>query len=126
MSPSVGFLVLLLLRRAGTGFAPAIVWSYAAAILVTAAFHLRYVRAQREFLVTRTPWRDFILISLGEWATCAVTAAWIVHRVRDPHLPEALAVSYGAATLVRYVLRKELMQDIRGLRKDRRREEVTR
>src|SRR5947207_13793888 len=51
----VGVLVFLLLRRAGTGFAPAIVWSYPEAILVTAAFHLRYVRAQREFLVTRTP-----------------------------------------------------------------------
>jgi dolichol-phosphate mannosyltransferase len=121
-----GLLVLLLLRRAGAALAPAISVSYPAAIIVTAAFHLRYVRAQREFLLTRTPWRAFILISLGEWAACALTAAWVAHRLHDPHLPEAFAVSYGAATLMRYVLRKELMQDIRGLRKDPRSEEAAR
>ena len=31
---------------------------------------------------------------------------------------------FGAATLARYILRKELMQDIRGLRRELRKEEL--
>jgi len=34
------------------------------------------------------------------------------------------STAVGAATLTRYILRKELMQDIRGLRKEIRREEL--
>ena len=98
--------------------------SYPAAILATAVFHLRYTRTQRKFLVTRTPWRDFWIVALGEWAACAAVAAWIASRVREIHALEVFAVTYGAATLARYVLRKELMQDIRGLRRELRREDV--
>ena len=36
---------------------------------------------------------------------------------------ELFVISFGMATLTRYVLRKELMQDIRGLRRELRREE---
>jgi hypothetical protein len=98
--------------------------SYPAAVLTTAAFHLRYVRTQREFLVTKTPWRDFWLISLGEWAACALAGMWIARRVREIDALEAFVVMYGMGTLARYVLRKELMQDIRGLRRELRKEEL--
>jgi dolichol-phosphate mannosyltransferase len=119
-----GFVLFLLLTRGGTPPPNAAVASYPLAILVTAAFHFRYVRTQREFLVTRTPWRDFALISLGEWVACALVAWWIARRAPHVAPSEAFCLCYGAATVARYVLRKELMQDIRGLRREPRREEA--
>jgi dolichol-phosphate mannosyltransferase len=98
--------------------------SYLGAIATTAVFHLRYVRTQREFLVTRTPWRDFVLVAAGELVAGALTAAWMGWRAPQLHPLEVFVISYGAATVARYILRKELMQDIRGLRKDLRREEL--
>lgn len=121
-----GFAVFLVLSRSGMVPMRAATLSYPAAILATAAFHLRYVRTQREFLVTRAPWRDFVMISLGEWTTCALTSAWIASRVREIDALEVFVIAFGAATVARYVLRKELMQDIRGLRRELRREEARR
>ena len=120
----VGFAAFLVLTRTGADPARAATLSYPAAILATAAFHLRYVRTQREFLLTKTPWRDFWLISLGEWAACALAATWIARRVRAVRPAEMFVVTYAMATLARYVLRKELMQDIRGLRRELRKEEL--
>jgi dolichol-phosphate mannosyltransferase len=121
----VGLGLFLVLFGAGVVPTRAAPLSYPAAVLTTAAFHLRYVRTQREFLLTRTPWREFWLISLGEWIACAGAAAWIAHRVSSIHPLEVFALTYGAATLARYVLRKELMHDIRGLRRELRREEMS-
>jgi dolichol-phosphate mannosyltransferase len=103
-----------------TGAKPmlAAVVSYPAALLATCVFHARYVRTQREFLTTHAPWRDFTVVSLSEWAACALAAAWIAGRAREIHVLEVFALSYAAATVTRYVLRKELLQDIRGLRQD--------
>jgi dolichol-phosphate mannosyltransferase len=120
-----GLALFLLLWRSGVAPTRAAPLSYPAAILTTAAFHLRYVRTQREFLLTRTPWREFFLISLGEGIACFLAAIWIGHRVREVHPLEVFALTYGAATLTRYVLRKELMHDIRGLRRELRREEMS-
>ena len=97
--------------------------AYLVAVATTAVFHLRYVRTQREFLLTRTPWRDFVLVSLGELTAATVAALWLAHRARDVGRSELFVFAFGAATVARYVLRKELMQDIRGLRRDWRREE---
>jgi dolichol-phosphate mannosyltransferase len=119
-----GLAVFLVLSRTGMAPTRAATLSYPAAILTTAVFQLRYTRAQREFLVTHTPWRDFWIVALAEWAACAGTAAWVAARVREIHAPEVFAITYGAATLARYVLRKELMQDIRGLRRELRQEDV--
>jgi len=119
-----GLAVFLTLSRTGMVPMRAATLSYPAAILATAVFHLRYTRTQRKFLVTRTPWRDFWIVALGEWAACAAVAAWIAARVREIHALEVFAVTYGAATLARYVLRKELMQDIRGLRRELRQEDM--
>jgi dolichol-phosphate mannosyltransferase len=128
LSPAVKFVVatgvawlsglglFLALSRTGVVPMPAATLSYPAALLATAVFHLRYVRTQREFLVSRRPWRDFLVTCLCEWAACAATATWIANRVRDIHALEVFALTYAAATFTRYVLRKELMQDVRGLR----------
>lgn len=99
--------------------------SYIAAVGVEALFHRRYIRTQREFLVSTRPWTEFTLIAIVEWLACTLAAFWATHRVLDPRSFEVIALAYGAATIARYVLRKELMQDVRGLRRDLRREELS-
>ena len=120
----LGFALFVLLRGSGTSAPTAAVASYPAAILATALFHVRYVRTQREFLVTPHPWRDFIFISLGEWVACTLAAVWVAGRAPGIRPAEVFLLTYGCATLARYVLRKELLQDIRGLRSGPRKEEI--
>ncbi len=91
--------------------------SYPAAILATAIFHLRYVRTQREFIVRPRPWLDFAVISAAEWLVCILIAWWTSRRLLNPTPADVFVFSFGAATLTRYILRKEFLQDIRGLRK---------
>jgi dolichol-phosphate mannosyltransferase len=98
--------------------------AYPLALAVTALFHLRYTRTQREFLVSRHPWGDFALIAAAEWIACATAAAWLVGRLLQPHPLEIFLLSFGTAAILRYVLRKELLLDIRGLRQDLRKEEL--
>jgi dolichol-phosphate mannosyltransferase len=111
-----GLSLFLSLSRSGMVPMPAATLSYPAAMVATAVFHLRYVRTQGDFLVTQRPWRDFLVTCLCEWAACAACATWIANRVREVHALEVFALTYAAATVTRYVLRKELMQDVRGLR----------
>jgi dolichol-phosphate mannosyltransferase len=94
--------------------------SYVAAVLVTALFHARYIRTQREFLVTAHPWRDFWLIVTAELVACAAVASWLANSLRSPTTATVSLLSFGSASVVRYVLRKELLQDVRGLRQERR------
>ena len=98
--------------------------SYIAAILVEAAFHRRYLRTRREFLFRQKPWTDFGLIASVELAACTIVSCWLVLRVHNPRIWEMIIFGYGAATVTRYVLRKELLQDVRGLRREFRREEL--
>ena len=106
------------------GMVRSAVIAYPIAVAVTAVFHMRYVRTQREFLATANPWRDFWIIGLAEWTACAVVAAWWVARADGPRRVETFLLSFGAATLVRYMLRKELLQDVRGLRQEPRKDEL--
>jgi dolichol-phosphate mannosyltransferase len=103
---------------------PAVAIGYAAAIITTAAFHLRYTRTQRQFLIRPRPWRDFAVISLCEWATAAGAAVFCSRRVFQITALELFVYCFGAATVTRYVLRKEFLQDLRGLRKEIRLEEM--
>lgn len=97
---------------------PAVAIAYAAVIITTAAFHLRYTRTQRQFLIRPHPWRDFAVISLCEWATASAAAIFCSHRMFHITPGELFAYSFLSATFTRYVLRKEFLQDIRGLRKE--------
>jgi dolichol-phosphate mannosyltransferase len=115
----IGLGVFLLTLWGGAKPMPAAALSYPAAMLVTMVFHGRYVRTQREFLATKWPWRDFGIVCMAEWATCALTAVWLAGRVREIHVLEVFAITYAAAAVTRYILRKELLQDIRGLRRGR-------
>jgi hypothetical protein len=99
--------------------------AYGFAIAVTAVFHLRYVRTQREFIVRPRPWRDFALISAAELLACVLAAQWVASRVASPTMADLFVIPFAVATVVRYALRKELLQDVRGLRKELRKEELT-
>jgi glycosyltransferase involved in cell wall biosynthesis len=103
---------------------PAIAIAYAAAIITTAVFHLRYTRTQRQFLIRPRPWRDFAVISLCEWATAAGAAIFCSKRILHVTTVELFIYCFLAATVTRYVLRKEFLQDVRGLRKGLRDEEA--
>jgi dolichol-phosphate mannosyltransferase len=121
-----GFIVFAALRAMGAAPAAAVpTISYLAAIAVTALFHVRYVRTQREFLVRQRPWFDFWVISTFEWITCGLVAIWVASRVSQPTIADLFLIPFGSATVVRYVLRKEFLQDVRGLRKELRPEELT-
>ena len=138
LSPILKFLVVLVagwltglvayLATVATGLHPAaaIAIAYAVNLLVTAAFHARYIRTQREFLVSRRPWGDFVLIAMGEWATAIIAAIGLAYRLDQPGKTELFILAFAAGTVMRYFLRKELLQDIRGLRKDLRSTEIER
>lgn len=104
----------------GTHPAAAVGISYVAAVLATAVFHRRYVRTQWEFLKTRHPWRDFWLASAVELLACAVVVGWAHWRVGDARPWELFLYGFTAALVGRYVCRKELLLDVRGLRADAR------
>jgi len=112
----IGFAVFVLLGGA-THPVRAPILAYPAAILATAIFHVRYVRTQREFILRRRPWLDFAVISAAEWLVCAAAAWWTARRVSNPGTLEIFLICFGLATIARYILRKEFLQDIRGLRK---------
>ena len=62
-----------------------------ASLLVTAAFHLRYVRTQRDFLATRRPWADFLGIALLELSTVLLAASWLLrHAFATPPVEQFL------------------------------------
>lgn len=113
-----GLAVYLLLIRAGFGSIQAIAAAYLPALLVTAIFHVRYVRTQREFLPRQTPWLDFAAISAAEWIAAVLSAWWAGARMIQPGILEIFAISFGFATVTRYILRKEFLLDVRGLRRE--------
>jgi dolichol-phosphate mannosyltransferase len=113
-----GLAAFLLSIHAGFGSIQSIAIAYAPALLVTAVFHIRYVRTQREFLPRQTPWLDFTVISAAEWIAAILAAWWVSARMIQPRIFETFAICFGFATVTRYILRKEFLQDIRGLRKE--------
>ncbi len=119
---ALGFFALLLWMNVKP-FA-AVSLAYPAGMFVTAIFHGRYVRAQRAFLATKHPWRDFLIVSLAEWTICAAASLWMANRIREISALEVFLITFALAMLTRYVLRKEFLLDIRGLRREFRAEEA--
>ena len=121
----VGLATFMLAGEAGDTLVAATRWGYLASILVTAVFHARYVRTQRPFLVTRRPWVDFVLISVMELLAAVTVSAWLDrHAVVGVGYLQWFTIAFAAGLVVRYVLRKELLQDVRGLRRDPRTSEI--
>ncbi|MEO6437473.1 MAG: glycosyltransferase, partial [Tepidisphaeraceae bacterium] len=110
-----GLGIFVVLLKAGLRPVGVVTLAYCAALVVTALFHLRYVRTQREFLARPNPWTDFVLIAAAELLACTLMATWVVWRV-DRHTQfDLFVIPFTVGTFVRYVLRKELLQDVRGL-----------
>lgn len=118
----VGFSAYVLLLNLNAAPQVAIPAAYLATIAATLVFHFRYVRTQRKFLVTRSPWRDFAIVALGELIACTLANGYLLSRKWNIHTVELFVLTFSVATVARYALRKELMQDIRGLRKGNGRE----
>lgn len=91
---------------------------YAASLGVVLVFFMRYVRTQREFIPRRRPWIDFTFTSLAEWAGASLAAAYLATRLAQPHPLEVFLLAFTVGTTVRYICRKEFLQDLRGLRRD--------
>jgi dolichol-phosphate mannosyltransferase len=107
----------ILLRKAG--LVPTwwlVATSYAAGACFSAALHARYVRTERPYLIRKSPWRDFVLCTLAEVVAVGATAAYLLSRVPSLSEVELLLIPFAAGTVVRYLLRKELVLDVRGLR----------
>jgi len=121
----VGFAIftMMMTTRPQAAVAPVSV-AYLGAIAVTMIFHTRYVRTQREFLVRKHPWTDFLFSSLAEWSACSLAAVYIGSRVLHPYPLELFMIPFSVAMAVRYILRKEFLLDIRGLRSDVRMQEM--
>lgn len=88
--------------------------SYMFVLAVTAIFHSRYVRTQREFL-KHHPWKDFLLSSLAELVACMGVSFYLVNRMPNPSDAELFLIPFGVALLMRYFARKELRLDVRGM-----------
>ena len=94
--------------------------AYVTAIGVAAVFHLRYVRTQRKFLVRPTPWSDFFVSALAELVVAVGAALYLNLRVPAAPAWELFVVPFTAATVIRYIMRKEPLLDVRGLRPEER------
>lgn len=128
-SPRVKFLIVcacgalvglgtmaLLVRKAQTGFLPALGLGLLAMILVTLLFFARYVRTQRDFIRMKRPYLEFFLISSGEWCAGVLTGWAALHGCG---MLGSTLLAVGALVAVRYVLRKVFLHDVRGLRGER-------
>ena len=95
-------------------YLPALTAGLLAMTAVTLVFFVRYVRTQRAFIIMRRPYLEFALISAAEVAG-GILAGFFSNRIWRP-LPATL-VSLLALMLVRYLLRKVFLHDVRGLHK---------
>ncbi len=85
-----------------------------AMVAVTLVFFVRYIRTQRAFIIMRRPYLEFTLISAAE-VVGGMLAGLFANRIWGP-LPATL-MSLLAVILVRYLLRKVFLHDVRGLHK---------
>ncbi len=97
----------------GAAFLPALTAGLLAMIAVTLLFFIRYVRAQKTDTAMRYPYLEFTIISMVELVAgllCGQFAS--AHTGRFPAILCALA----ALLISRYLMRKALRHDLRGLR----------
>lgn len=112
----VGAAVFLFARERIRSLPVSIGLSYVCAVVTAAIFHQRYVRTQRVWLVRPSAWRDFLLSAVIELIVAMLVGCYIQQRVSEATVFEQFVIPFFCATVVRYILRKELQLDIRGLR----------
>jgi dolichol-phosphate mannosyltransferase len=82
-----------------------------AMILVTFVFFARYVNTQREFIVMRHPYWEFLYISMAEFMS-----GWVFAVCTQSNLWVQMGAGVVIMLLVRYTLRKVFLHDLRGIR----------
>ncbi len=110
-----GFALFYTAQIAGLSSIGSTLVGYLWAILLTAAFHLRYVRTQREFIHHQRPWVSFGVIAAIELLSTVIAACWLAWRTPEITALEFWTIAYSAGVIARYILRKELLADLRGL-----------
>lgn len=106
--------VRLVARDVNPVLAPAL--AFAGAILATALFHVRALRTGNRPRWDSRAWADFALLAVGEWAICTLAAQWVAYHVLRASVLEVFVVAFGAAAAARYVLRRRVTHDVRGVR----------
>lgn len=92
--------------------------AFAAAVLTTAAFHLRALRLHGRPLNSRRDWLDFALVIVGEWSICTLAARWVGTHIEHLTVVQFFVVTFGAVALARYLLRRRLLHNLRGIREE--------
>lgn len=110
----VGLAAYMTLLAGNWATAAAVSAAYAGGLSVIAVFFARYVRTQRRFIARRRPWIDYGVTSLAEWSAASMSAVYLAHRMPQVHPLELFVLVFAVGTTVRYVLRKEFAQDVRG------------
>ncbi len=92
-------------------FAISLAAGLGAMILVTLVFFMRYVHMQREYIMARHPYSEFLYISIAEFLAGYFVAA------TTNSTNNMVRASVGIAVLlaVRYTLRKVFLHDIHGM-----------
>ena len=85
-----------------------------AMIFVTLIFFARFVRAQRDFILMKHPYREFLCISLVEYVAGMAAGIFLMQRF---NAWVAWAGAVGVLLVMRYVLRKVFQHDVRGVRR---------
>ncbi|HUO09055.1 MAG TPA: polyprenol monophosphomannose synthase [Phycisphaerae bacterium] len=105
------FSTLALMNRLDLAPILSIAGGLLAMIAVAAVFFLRYVNTQREFIVMKHPYWEFLYISMAEFIT-----GWAFAICTQAHLSVQMAAGVTVVLLVRYTLRKVFLHDLRGIR----------
>ncbi len=112
----VGLAVYLVALAGQWNLPAAASMAYAGGLSVVTIFFARYVRTQRQFIARRRPWMDFFVMSLAEWTIASLAGIYLADRMVGVYPLELFVLVFALGTLTRYILRKELEQDVRGLR----------
>ena len=101
-------------RLAGMPEAPGLGAGLLAMVFVTLIFFARFVRAQRDFILMKHPYREFLCISLVEYVAGMAAGIFLMQRF---NAWVAWAGAVGVLLVMRYVLRKVFQHDVRGVRR---------
>ena len=109
-----GLYVRLVAGDVNPVFAPTL--AFAGAILPAGLFQVRSLRSHPRKRSNLRAWTDFAILALGEWAVCMLTARWVAYHVLRASVLEVFFMAFGAAAVARYVLRRRITGNLRGVR----------
>jgi glycosyltransferase involved in cell wall biosynthesis len=90
--------------------------AFIAAVLMTAAIHMRSLRRYDRPILSRRAWSDFSMLIIGEWSICTLAAHWVGTHIEHLTVSQFFVVTFGAAAIARYTLRAGLLHNLQGVR----------